>query len=52
MRVPAQTCTTSAIEGGSTTAPLQVINNHIYVSVMLNGADPTLSSSTAAVTTS
>ena len=40
VRVPASDVHDFSVEGGSTTAPLQVINNHIYVSVMLNGRGP------------
>lgn len=40
LRVPAQNVHDFEIAGGSTTAPLQIINNHIYVSVMLDGRGP------------
>jgi hypothetical protein len=40
MRVPAQSAHDFSIEGGSTTAPLQIVNNHVYLSVMLNGRGP------------
>jgi hypothetical protein len=40
MQVPAQNVHDFAVTGGSTTVPLQIVNNHLYLSVMLNGRGP------------
>ncbi len=40
MRVPAQSVRDFSIAGGTTTVPIQVVNNHIYVSGRLNGHGP------------
>ncbi len=41
MRVPGQSVHDAAIAGtGSTTVPLQIVNNHVYVSGMLDGEGP------------
>ncbi len=40
MHVPPSTVRDSAVAGGSTTVPLQIANNHLYVGVMLNGRGP------------
>ncbi|MGA9273221.1 MAG: aspartyl protease family protein [Candidatus Cybelea sp.] len=40
MRVPGQSFHDAAVAGGSTTVPLQIVNNHVYASVMLDGRGP------------
>jgi hypothetical protein len=41
MRVPSQNVRDFSIAGGTTTTvPIQIVNNHVYVSVMLNGRGP------------
>ncbi len=40
MRVPPSSVHDFSVAGGSTTVPLQVVNNHLYVSATLNGKGP------------
>ncbi len=40
MGVPASTVKDFSVAGGSTTVPIDIINNHIYVHLMLNGKGP------------
>jgi hypothetical protein len=40
MRVPGQSFHDATVAGGSTTVPLQIVNNHVYASVMLDGRGP------------
>ncbi len=40
MRIPASSVDDFGIAGGSTTVPLQVLNNHVYLQVSLDGKGP------------
>ncbi|MBV8529738.1 MAG: aspartyl protease family protein, partial [Candidatus Eremiobacteraeota bacterium] len=40
MRVPGQNVHDFSVAGGSTTVPVQIVNNHVYVQAMLGGRGP------------